>query len=142
MEHGGIETRKGTKSAILELQSLIHGQRMGVNSAENPKNVGFLADRITKTLIYGKQGKSDIDLGIVRIKRALSDFAKQVTSKNQWDEKQYKERRKRNSRETEEIGNSRKDQQFAVGEISDFEDEEFYGFCGDFAKSNAKIKKN
>lgn len=61
---GGIETRKGTKEAILVLKSLIHGHRMGGNSAGNPKTSGALSDRITKTSIYGKQGKSNIDLGL------------------------------------------------------------------------------
>ena len=37
--------------------------------------------------------------------------------------------------------NSRKEQQFAVGEISDFEDDEFYGLCGDFEHSKAKTQE-
>ena len=91
---GGIETRKGTKEAILESESLIHGQRMGSNSTENPKIPVSLAGRITKTLIYGKQGKSDIDLRIGRVQKALIDFAKQAKSKNQRKEKKYKEEMK------------------------------------------------
>ena len=55
---------KETKEAILGLKSLIRGNRMGSNSAGNPKIPGPLTDRITKMLIYGKQGKSDTDLGI------------------------------------------------------------------------------
>ena len=48
---------------------------------EIKKMSGSLADRITKTLIYGKRGKSDIDLRIGLIKRYLIDFAKEVKSK-------------------------------------------------------------
>ena len=47
---------------FLESESLIHGQRMCRNSAGNPKIPCSSADRITKKLIYGKQGKSDTDL--------------------------------------------------------------------------------
>ena len=82
MDHlGNIEAPKhgiGMKEAVLDLKPLIHGHRTGSNSAVNPKMSGSLADRITKMSIYGKQGKSDIDLRIVRIRKALSDFAKQV----------------------------------------------------------------
>ena len=67
---GESKREKGAREAILELESLIHGHRTGSNSAENPKMSGSLADSITKTLIYGKQGKSDIDLRIGWIKEA------------------------------------------------------------------------
>ena len=53
------------------------------------------ADTVTKTLIYGTQGKSDIDLWIGRVKTALSDFAKQVKSKNQWKEGNIKKEEKK-----------------------------------------------
>ena len=91
---GELKHDKGTKEAILESESLIHGHRMGGNSAGNQKMSGSLSDRITKTLIYGKQGKSDIDLRIGRMEKALSDFAKHAKSKNQRKEKQYRERPK------------------------------------------------
>ena len=70
------------KDAILELKSLIRGNRMGRNSAENPKIPGPLPDRITKTQIYDKQRKSATDLGIAKIKNVISDFAKQVRRKS------------------------------------------------------------
>ena len=56
---------------------------MGRNSAENPKISGSLADRAAETLIYGKQRKSDTDLRIGEIKKAIIDFAKHIRSKNQ-----------------------------------------------------------
>ena len=60
--------------AILELESLIRGKRMGINSARNPKIPGSLTGRITKTLIYGQQGKSDTDLRIVGAKEIFKRF--------------------------------------------------------------------
>ena len=67
---------------------------MGSNSPDKLKIPGRLAGRITKTLIYGKGRKSETDLKIDKIKKALSDFTKQAGSKNQGKEKQYKERKK------------------------------------------------
>ena len=55
---------------------------------------GSLSDIIAKTSIYGKQGKSDIDLRIGGVKKALSDIAEQAKIRNQWKEKKYKESRK------------------------------------------------
>ena len=46
---------------------------MGINSADNPEISGSLADRVSKTLIYGKQRKSDADMEIGKIKKALID---------------------------------------------------------------------
>ena len=84
---GELKHEKGTKDAISESESLIRGKRMGRNSAGNPKIPGSLTDRITKTLIYGKQGKSDTDLRIRGAKKALGDFTKQVRSKNRRKQK-------------------------------------------------------
>ena len=84
MDHlGNVEELKhdeGLKDAILELESLIRGHRMGRNSADNPKITGPLADRIAKTSIYGNRRKSDTDLKIGEIKKAISDFAKHLKS--------------------------------------------------------------
>ena len=76
------------EEAIAELKSLIRGHRMGINS----KIRRPLVYRITKTLIYDKQRKSETDLGIEKVKQALSDFHKQAKNKNDWEEKQYKGR--------------------------------------------------
>ena len=78
---GDLEHEKGTKEAIAELKSLIHGHRMGRNSPGKSKIPGPLAGRITKTMIYGKERKSDTDLEIGKIKKDLSDFTKQVRNK-------------------------------------------------------------
>ena len=77
---GALKREEGTKDDISELKSLIRGHRVGTNSAENPKISGSLADRIAKTLIYGKKRKSDTDREIEKIKKALSDFTKQLRS--------------------------------------------------------------
>ena len=54
------------------------GRRIGANSPSNLKISGSLSGRIAKTLIYGKERKSAADLEIEKIKKALSDFARQV----------------------------------------------------------------
>jgi len=96
---------KGMGEAIVELGSLIHGQRMGSNSPDKPKISGSWDGRITKTLIYGKERKSETDSEIGKIKKALSDFAKQASRKNQEKEKQYKEWNKfKKSEEVENAG--------------------------------------
>ena len=59
-----LKHEQGTKEAIVEMRSLIHGQRMGINSPDKPKISGSLAGRITKTLIYGGERKSETDLEI------------------------------------------------------------------------------
>ena len=65
------------------MKSLIRGKRIGRNSADNSKISGTLADRIANPLIYGKKRKSDTDLRIAIIKKALNDFANQVRTGNQ-----------------------------------------------------------
>ena len=74
---------KGMKEAIAESKSLTHGHRMGSNSPGNSEISGSLVGRITKkrTLVYGKRRTSETDLKIEMIKKALSDFAKQVKTK-------------------------------------------------------------
>ena len=110
MDHLGnmeeLKHEEGTKEAIAELESLIHGQRMGSNSPDKPKISGALAGRITKTLIYWKERKSETDLAIGEIKKALIDFAKRERNENQGKEKQYKERNK--FKKSEEVGNTGK----------------------------------
>ena len=102
---GELKHEEGMEDAILELKSLIRGQRMGSNPADRPEITGSLAGRIAKTLIYGNRRKSDTGLGIGKIKKALTDFAKQSKSETM-ERKQYKERKKFD--EIEEIGNSGK----------------------------------
>ena len=86
---GDLKQDKGMGETIAELESLIHGQRMESNSMDKPKIQGSLAGRIAKTLIYGKERKSETDLEIGKIKVALIDFAKQARNENQRKEKQY-----------------------------------------------------
>ena len=50
---------------------------------------GNLGGRITKTLLYGKKGKSPEDLKVEEIKNALKDFAKQAKEERNWENKQY-----------------------------------------------------
>ena len=72
---------KATEEAIVGLKSLIHGHRVDSNSPDRLKISGSLADRITETLIYGKERKSESDLKIDKVKKALIDFAKQAKRK-------------------------------------------------------------
>ena len=55
---------KGTKEAIAELKSLIHGQRINNNAPGKTKISGSLSGSVTKTLIFGKDRKSETDLRI------------------------------------------------------------------------------
>ena len=73
---GEAKHEKGMGEAIVELKSLIHGQRVNNNSPGKTKIPGPLTDKITKTLIFGKERKSETDLRIGEIKTSLSDFAK------------------------------------------------------------------
>ena len=66
---GDSEHEKGTKEAILELESLIRVHRMGGNSPGKSKIPGSLAGRVTKTLIYGKERKSETDLKIAKLRK-------------------------------------------------------------------------
>ena len=59
---GGLKREEGTGDAIFESKSLIRGQRMRGNSAENPKITGSVSGRIAKTLIYDKRRKPGTDL--------------------------------------------------------------------------------
>ena len=72
---------KGTEEAIVELESLIQGHHMGSNSPGKSELSGSLSDRITKTMIYGKERNSETDLKSGKIKKDVSDFAKQVRNK-------------------------------------------------------------
>ena len=77
-----LKHEKGTKEAITELKSLIQGQRANSNYPNNKGISGSLADRITEMLISGKERKSETDLKIGNIKKALKDFAKQNKNKD------------------------------------------------------------
>ena len=96
---GDMEHEKGAKEAIAEMESLIRGHRMGSNSPGKLKTSGSLAGRITKTLIYGEARKSETDLEIDKVKKALIDFAKQAKKKHQGKRNNIK--RERNPRKVE-----------------------------------------
>ena len=98
---GDLKHEKGTKEAIMELKSLIHWQRMGSNSPGKLKISGSLDGRITKTLIYGQERKSETDFGIDKIKNALRDFAKQA--KNKIKGKRNNIKKETNSRKVEKV---------------------------------------
>ena len=104
MDHvGNIEELKhdeGRKDDISESKSLIRGQRMGSNSADNSEISGSLGDRISKTPIHGNQRKSDADLKIGKIKKALGDFANRLRSGSD-GKKRYKERNSRKLKKLE-----------------------------------------
>ena len=72
----------------------MRGRKIGNNSPGNLKNSGSMADRIANTLIYGGGRKSAVDLEIGEIKKALSDFAKQVKNKNGQKSNIWKRRKK------------------------------------------------
>ena len=82
------------EEAITELKSLMRGKHVGNNSPGNLKIAGSLADRLVKTSTYGKDGKSAVGLEIETIKKAISDFAKQVKNEKNWKENQYREMKK------------------------------------------------
>ena len=91
-----VEERKheeGTQEEITELKPLMRGWQIGHKSSGNLRISGSLKERIAETLIYG-QIKSPIDLEIGEIKKALSDFHKQVNHEKDWGEKQYQEKKK------------------------------------------------
>ena len=90
-----LRHEEGMQESISELKSLMRGQRIEQNSSNIMKLSGNLGERITKTLLYGKKGKSPIDLKVGKIKKALLDFAKQVKDEKNWKYKQYQEKRKK-----------------------------------------------
>ena len=65
-----MKHEKGMREALAESKSLIRGLRMGINSTGKSKNPGSLSERITTTLIYGKERKSETDFEIGEIKKA------------------------------------------------------------------------
>ena len=68
--------------SIVGLKSLIQGHRINNNNPTSKTGIsGSLADRITKMLIYGKERKSETDLEIGKIKKALGEFPKQSKNK-------------------------------------------------------------
>merc|ERR1712112_36235 len=86
---GELRHEEGMQESISELKTLMRGQRIEQNSSNLMKLSGNLGERITKTLLYGKKGKSPIDLKVEKIKRALLDFAKQAKDEKNWKYKQY-----------------------------------------------------
>ena len=83
-----------TKEEITELESLMRGKHNGTNSSGNLKIAGSVAGGIAKTLIYGKERKSAVDMEIGEIKKSISDFARKVKNGENWEEKQYLEKKK------------------------------------------------
>merc|ERR1712112_463862 len=102
LDHIGV-VEEGMQESISELKTLMRGQRIDQNSSDLTKLSGNLGERITKTLLYGKKGKSPIDLKVEKIKRALKDFAKQAKDEKNWKNKQYQERRKKISEKVKSI---------------------------------------
>ena len=74
---------------------------MDSNSPDKSKIPDSLADRITKTLIYGKERKSETDLKIGEIKKDLSDFAEQV--RNKIKQKRNDTKKETNSRKVKKL---------------------------------------
>ena len=89
-----LRREEGTQEAISELKTLMRGQRIEQNSPDLSKLSGNLGGRITKTLLYGKKGKSPVDLKVGEIKSALKDFANQAKEEKNRKNKQYQERGK------------------------------------------------
>ena len=86
---GELKHEQGTKEAITELKSLMRWHRVENNSARNSEISGSLSGRIAETSIYGKERKSDVDLELGKIKKAISDFARKAKNgKNGGDKKQ------------------------------------------------------
>ena len=104
---GELRNEEGAQESISELKTLMRGQRIDRNSSNLMKLSGNLGERITKTLLYGKKGKSPIDLKVGKIKRALLDFAKLVKDEKNWKYKQYQEKEKEDSGESEGRSNEK-----------------------------------
>ena len=89
MDHIGtveeLRHEEGMQESISELKTLMRGQRIEQNSSDLMKLSGNLGGRITKTLLYGKKGKSPVGLKAEKIKRALKDFAKQAKEEKNWE---------------------------------------------------------
>ena len=75
------------------MESLTRGNHIGNDSSRNPEISGSLSGRIVKTLIYGEERKSDVDLEVGEIKKAISYFANHVKNGKNWEEKQYREKK-------------------------------------------------
>ena len=73
-------------------------------------------------------------------KNALKDFAKQAKEERNWKNKQYQERRKKISEKVKGIRVKGENCHLPWKEVSEFEDDEFDGFCGDFEQKWSKIR--
>ena len=97
-EHSGnaeeLKHEEGAKDSIKKLESLMRGHHIENNSADNSKIAGSSSGETAKTSLYGKGKQSGIDLKTKKIKKALNDFPKQVKNEKNWQEKQYKEKKK------------------------------------------------
>ena len=117
-----IKHEKGTKDAIMELKSLIQKQRINSNSTKKTGTAGSLTDRITKLLIYGKEKKSETDQKIDKIKKTITDFAKQRKGKKQEKPKQYKNKRKEIQEQIKILKEKGNNGNIPWGEVWEFED--------------------
>ena len=81
--------------AITESESLMRGGIIENNSEDNLKNPGALSGIIAKTLLYGKERESAVDLKIGKVKKALSDFARQLKNGKNWKANNINKRRKK-----------------------------------------------
>ena len=75
---GGLKREERMGGSVTELESLMRGHQIEYNSADNLKISGSLSVRIARTLIYGKERKSAVDLEIGEIKKALSGFSRKL----------------------------------------------------------------
>ena len=64
---GELKHGQGAKEEIMGLESLMRGRNVGNNSPGNLKMSGSSTDRIAGTSIYGREGKSTVDLEIGKI---------------------------------------------------------------------------
>ena len=116
-------------------------QRIDQNSSDLMKLSGGLTERITKTLLYGKPGKSPVGLNVEKIKGILKDFATQIKEEKIWRNKQYLEKRRVIGEKVKNIRTKGENSQLPWKEVNEFEDEEFNGFCSDFEQNGQKYTR-
>ena len=139
---GELKHEKGTNEAIAELKSLIRGHRINNNSPGKTNISGPISGRITKALISGKGRKSETDLRVGEIRIAFLDSAKKTKGRKQGKIKQYKRNRKQIQEQLRKLREKEnKNNNTTRWEISDFEEEEFYGLRNDFEQRKAKIQE-
>ena len=114
------------------LKSLIQKQRINSNSVNKTGIAGSLTDRITKLLIYGKEKKSETDQKIDKIKKTITDFAKQRKEQKQEKLRQYKNKRKEIQEQIKTLKEKGNNVNIPWKEVGDLEVKNFYGFYTGF----------